>query len=136
MTIPSYAKYFPPASLLTQSLLSFEEVSDASLKEFKRNNNHLLTIKMKSRETLKRYISYFQSQMALIYNCNDDVTAVAFIVGLETNHSFYKHLVKLDVTSLKDILSRTQKYIQLEEATRSSKAKQPSAPPKKSQNRG
>ena len=56
--------------------------------------------------------------MALIYNCNDDVTVAAFTAGLKINHSFYKHLVKHDVTNMKDILSRTQKYIQVEKATR------------------
>ena len=47
--------------------------------------------------------------MALIYNCNDNVTTTAFISRLEINHFFYKHLVKYDVTNMKDILSRTQK---------------------------
>ena len=46
-------------------------------------------IKMKQEEFLKRYINYFQSQMTLVYNCNDDVAA--FIAGLETNYSFYEH---------------------------------------------
>jgi len=57
--------------------------------------------------------------MVLVHNYSDDDAAVAFIAGLQTNHS-YKHLVKHDVTNIKDILSRAQKYIQLEEATRSS----------------
>ena len=86
--------------------------------------------------------------MALVYNCNDDVTAAAFIARLQTNHSFYKHLMKYDVINMKDILSRAQKYIQLEEMTRGStsrppkkesggeKTKQPFAPPKKAQNQG
>ena len=60
---------------------------------------------MKSRETLKCYIGYFQNQMAIINNCNDDVAATMFIVGLQTDHSFYKHLVKQDITNMKDILS-------------------------------
>ena len=56
--------------------------------------------------------------MSLVYNCNDDITEAAFIVGMQIDHSFYKHLAKHDVTNMKDILSRVQKYIQLEEATR------------------
>ena len=69
-------------SLLRHSLQSFEEVERAfchqyaSRREFKRNNNHFFTIKMKHRENLKYYISYFQSQMASVYNCNDDVSAL------------------------------------------------------------
>ena len=39
--------------------------------------------------------------MALIYNCNDDVAAATF-----SYHSFYKHLVKREVTKMRDILAR------------------------------
>ena len=53
----------------------------------------------------------------MVYNCSDDVIA-AFIAGLQTYHSFYKHLVKQDITNMKYILSRAQKYVQLEEVAR------------------
>ena len=76
---------------------------------------------MKQGETLKLYNSFFQSQMALVFNCNDGVATAAFIARLQTNHSFYKYLVKYDVTNMTDILSQPQEYIQLEEATRSSR---------------
>jgi len=69
---------------------------------------------MKPGESLKHYVSYFQSQMALPYNCNDYVVAAAFINGLQVTHSFYKHLVKNEVIRMRDILSRAQKYIQIE----------------------
>jgi len=99
-------------TLPSWSLRSFEEVSDAffnqyaSRQEFKKNSNHLLTVKMKHGETFKRYISNFQSQIALVCNCNNDIVAAAFTARLQTNHSFYKHLVKHDVANLKDIMSR------------------------------
>ena len=38
-------------------------------------------IKMNPRESVKQYVSYFQSQMALVYNYNDDVAVIAFISG-------------------------------------------------------
>ena len=53
--------------------------------------------------------------MTLVYNCNDDVTAVAFIRVLQVSQS-YKHLVKPEVTKMRDILARAQKYIQIEDA--------------------
>ena len=68
---------------------NFEELRQAfynqyaSRHEFKNNNNHLLTVKMKPTESLKHCVSYFQSQMALVYNYNEDVAAVAFISGLQ-----------------------------------------------------
>ena len=67
---------------------------------------------MKPGESLTHYVSY----LTLVYNYNDVVT-VAFINGLQVFHSFYKHLVKHEVTKMRDILSRSKKYIQIENAT-------------------
>ena len=95
-------------SLSSRSLRSFKEISDAFFnqytlrQEFKKNNNHLLTIKMKSGETFKHYIDYFQNHMVIVYNCSDDVAVATFIAGLQTDHSFYKHLVK-HTTKMHDI---------------------------------
>jgi len=49
--------------------------------------------------------------MALVYNCNDNVAAAAFVSGLQVVYSFYKYLVKYEITKMRDILSRAQKYI-------------------------
>jgi len=57
--------------------------------------------------------------MALVYNCNDDVAFVTFVSGLQITHSFYKHLVKYEVTKTREIFSRAQKYIQIKDATQS-----------------
>jgi len=100
---------------------------------------------MKLGESLKYFVSYFQSRMALVYNCNDDVGVTAFISGLQVSHS-YKHL-EHEVTRMRDILSRSQMYIQIENTTRGEtnlspkrdnegeEQKPDSVPPKKNQNR-
>jgi len=75
-------------------------------------------IKMKVGESLKNYVNYFQSEMALVYNCNEDIASAAFISGLQVTNFFYKYLVENDITKMRDILIRAQKYIQIEEATR------------------
>ena len=49
--------------------------------------------------------------MALVF-----AAAAAFISGMQVIHS-YKHLVKHEVTKMRDILARAQKYIQIEDAT-------------------
>ena len=41
-------------------------------------------VKMKVGESLKSYVNYFQSQMALVYN--EDVTTAAFISGLQVTN--------------------------------------------------
>jgi len=63
--------------------------------------------------------------MALIYNCSDDVATTTFILGLQTDNSFYKYMEKYDVTNMKDILPRSQKYIQLKEVTQNSTSQPP-----------
>jgi len=60
----------------------------------------------------------FSESNVLVYNCKDDIFAAASISGIQVIHSFYKHLVKLEVTKIRDILARAQKYIQIEDATR------------------
>ena len=103
-------------SLPGQSLRNFEEIKQASYHQYtsqwvlRRNNNHILTIKMKPAESLKQYVGYFQSQMALVDKCNNDVAVTVFISGLQVTHSFYRRLVKHEITKMRDILTRTQNY--------------------------
>ena len=60
----AYHWFYP---LPKNSLRSFDEVTDAfynlfaSQRELQRNNNHLLMVRMKSGESLKNYVNYFQS---------------------------------------------------------------------------
>ena len=99
-------------SFLKSLLWRFHDTTDAfydhfsSRRKFQRNNNHLLTVKMKLGKCLKNYVNYFQSQMSLIHNYNKDIVAIIFISGLQVIHAFYKHLVKNDVTKMRDILVR------------------------------
>jgi len=52
--------------------------------------------------------------MALVYNYNEDVATMAFISGF--TNPFYKHLVKNNVTKMRDIPIRAQEYMQIKEA--------------------
>ena len=61
---------------------------------------------MKARESLKSNVNYFQSQMIMVYNCNEDVAPAAFISGLRVTNPLYKHLAKNDVIKMRDILVR------------------------------
>ena len=61
---------------------------------------------MKSGERLKNYVNYFKSQMALVYNYNEDLATASFISGLQVTNPFYKYLVKNDVTKMGISLSR------------------------------
>jgi len=61
---------------------------------------------MKSVESLKNYVNYFQSQMVMVYNCNEDAVVVVFINGRQVTNPFYKHLMKNNITKMRDILIR------------------------------
>jgi len=65
---------------------------------------------MKPGEILRSYVNYFQRQMALVYNYNENIVAAAFISWLQITLSFYMRLVKKDVTKMRDILIWVQKH--------------------------
>jgi len=49
--------------------------------------------------------------MALVYYYNGDVVTVVFISGMQVTHFFYKHLVKHEVTKMRDIVTpRSRRY--------------------------
>ena len=112
-------------SLPPYSLRNFE-VSEAFLtlyasrRETKRNNHYLLTVNMRQSDNFKSYIGYFQSQLAKVPNCGEDISALTFISGLQVSHPLYKHLLKYNITRMSDVLSRAQPYNQLEEAVKTS----------------
>ena len=75
---------------------------------------------MRQSDSFKSYIDYFQSQLAKVPDCGEDVSALAFISRLKVSHPLYKHLLKYNVTPMSEILSQAQPYIQLEEAMKTS----------------
>ena len=81
-------------SLPTHSLYDFEEVTEvfltkyASRREAKKNNYHLFTIKKRESNSFKSYIGYLQSHLAKVLNCSEDVSALAFISGLQVSHPY------------------------------------------------
>jgi len=60
---------------------------------------------MRQRDSLKSYISFFQSQLVKLPYCSDDVFALAFISGLQVSHPMYKHLLKQNVTQMGEVMS-------------------------------
>ena len=70
---------------------------------------------MRPGDSLKSYISFLRGQLAKVSNC-DEVSALAFINGLQVTHPLYKHLLKHNVAKMSEVLSHAQSYIQLEEA--------------------
>jgi len=74
--------------LSSHSLHNFEELIEAFPHsvylswEAKRNTHNLLTVKMIRGDNLKSYIGYFQSQLAKVPNCGENISMLAFISEL------------------------------------------------------
>ena len=92
----------------------------ASHQEAKRNSHHLLSVKMRQGDNLKSYINFFQSQLTKVFNCGEEVSALAFISGLQVIYSLYKHLLKHNIAKMSEVFSRAQPHNQVEEAMKAS----------------
>jgi len=74
---------------------------------------------MRPSDSLKAYVGYFQSQLAKVHNCSEDVATLTFISWLRVTHPLYKYLVKYNITLWSEVMYRAQLYIQLEKAMKS-----------------
>jgi len=59
---------------------------------------------MRSFDSLKMYIGYFQNQLAQVHNYSEDASALTFMSGSQITHPLYKHLMKYNVTRWSEIL--------------------------------
>jgi len=75
---------------------------------------------MRSEDSLKSYINFFQNQLTKVSNCSEEVSALAFITRLQVTHPLYKYLLKDNVTKMSEAFSPVQPYIQLKEAMKAS----------------
>ena len=98
------------------ALYNFLDVTEAFLTQYasrqeaKRNNHHLLSVKMRLGDCLKSYI-FFQGQLTKASNCGEDVSSLTFISGLQITRPLYKHLLKHNIAKMGEVLSRAQPYI-------------------------
>ena len=80
-------------SLSPRSLHNFTEGTKAFLAQYasrqksKRSSHHLLSVQMRLGDSLKYYISFFQSQLAKVSNCGEEVSAFTFIRWLQVTNS-------------------------------------------------
>jgi len=85
---------------------------------------------MKPGESLRSYVNYFQRQMALVYNYNEDVAAAAFISRPQITLSFYMRPVKKYVTKMRDILIQVQEHTQIKKAIQCATNRPPNKNPR------
>ncbi|XP_073033901.1 uncharacterized protein [Primulina eburnea] len=110
-------------TLQPNSIRSFEDFSAAFLHRFASNKRHqknywsMFVMKQQENETLREFVKRFNSAALEIPADTPNIMISAFTQGLRGGE-FFKSLVKKPPSSYDDLLSRAEKYINLEDAQR------------------
>ena len=105
------------------SVSSFKELSIAFVSHFieartyRKSSYHLLTIKQGPQENLRSYIQMFNSESLRVDIPNEKFTITAFIVGLgiQSKDQMFS-ISKIPQASMAEVLAKSEKYINDEEA--------------------
>ncbi|XP_073291060.1 uncharacterized protein [Primulina huaijiensis] len=95
----------------------------ASSKRHQRNYLSLFVMKQQETETLREFIRRFNDAALDIPDASPDIIISAFTQGLRGGE-FFKSLVKKPPSSYDDLLSRAEKYVNLEDAQRHKRMEQ------------
>ena len=105
----------------TSSVDSFEQLSNAFLRHFiggqrpKRPADHLLTIRQGEKETLSSYVKCFTRETLEVDEADDKVQLTTFKAGLRSR-DLVASLVKNPPRTMAEMLLKTQKYMNAEDA--------------------
>ncbi|XP_075475888.1 uncharacterized protein LOC142514743 [Primulina tabacum] len=134
--------------LTSQSISSFEDFQKvflhhfSSSKKYKKTVFSLFEVKQNPEESLKAYIRRFNRVALDVPTCATETKTTAFTQGLREGE-FFKSLTKKVPGDFEDLLSRAEKYINIEEAqkqkrdsVRKEKGDRMSKPEERGQKRG
>ena len=126
--------------LSSSSISSFTELSIAFVSHFigartyRKPSYHLLTIKQSSQESLRSYVQRFNTESLKVDILDEKFTITAFIAGLGVQSKDLMFFIsKNSQASIAEVLAKTEKYINGEEALLS---KQRSSSTQKEKSRG
>ncbi|XP_073066044.1 uncharacterized protein [Primulina eburnea] len=95
----------------------------ASSKKHQKNYLSLFVVKQQEAETLREFVQRFNNAALEIPAATPDIMTSVFTQGLR-EIEFFKSLVKKPPSSYDDLLSRAEKYVNLEDAQRHKRMKQ------------
>ena len=109
--------------LSSSSISSFTELSIAFVSHFigartyRKPSYHLLTIKQSSQESLRSYVQRFNTESLKVDILDEKFTITAFIAGLGVQSKDLMFFIsKNSQASMAEVLAKTEKYINGEEA--------------------
>ncbi|XP_058111671.1 uncharacterized protein LOC131254986 [Magnolia sinica] len=117
--------------LRLRSINTFTELNRSFLTQFivgkksRKSSTHLLTLKQKSEESLKDYISRFNEETLQVGDYSDKMALSAMISGLKEGR-FLLSIGKNPDSTLSELISRAQKYTNAKEFSSSRKSNQTS----------
>ena len=125
----------PPSSISSFTELSIAFVSHfIGARTYRKPSYHLLTIKQSSQESLWSYVQRFNAESLKVDIPEEKFSITAFIVGLRVqSKDLMFSISKNPQASMAEVLAKTEKYINDEEALLS---KQRSSSTQKEKNRG
>ncbi|XP_073283418.1 uncharacterized protein [Primulina huaijiensis] len=111
------------------SIQSFEDFSTAFLQRFASSKRHqknylsMFVMKQQEAESFREFVHCFNGAALEIPAATPDIMISAFTQGLREGE-FFKSLVKKPQSSYDDLLARTKKYVNLEDAQRHNRMEQ------------
>ena len=125
----------PPSSISSFIELSIAFVSHfIGVRTYRKPSYHLLTIKQSSQENLRSYVQRFNTELLKVNILNEKLVVTAFIAGLGVqSKDLVFSISKNPQASMVEVLTKTEKYINGEEALLS---KQISSSTQKEKSRG
>ena len=126
---------FPSSSISSFTKLSIAFVSHfIGARTYRKPSYHLLTIKQSSQESLRSYVQRFDTESLKVDILDEKFAVTAFIAGLGVHSKDLMFSIsKIPQTSMAEVLAKTEKYINGEEALLS---KQRSSSTQKEKSRG
>ena len=125
----------PPSSILSFTELSIAFVSHfIGARTYRKSCYHLLTVKQSSQESLRSYVQRFNTESLKVDILDEKFVVTAFVTGLGVQSKYLMFSISKNLqASMDEVLTKTEKYINGEEALLS---KQRSSSSQKERSRG